>query len=63
MPVNITIKMLNYGTSAYRVYLLKIIASNAKTRIPPPGGYFAMYMQIKGLQRSVGDRYANKGLS
>jgi hypothetical protein len=34
-----------------------------RKRVPPPPTYFAMCMQIKGLQRSVGDRYANKGLS
>src|ERR1700678_3511520 len=34
-----------------------------KKSYPPTPPYFAMYMQIKHLQRSVGDRYANKGLS
>jgi hypothetical protein len=29
----------------------------------PTPPYFAMYMQINDLQRSVGDRYANKGLT
>ncbi len=30
--------------------------------VPPIPPHFAMYMQIKDLQRSVGDRYATKGL-
>jgi hypothetical protein len=36
---------------------------SAKTAYPLPPPYFAMYMLIKDLQRSVVDRYANKGLS
>jgi hypothetical protein len=35
----------------------------SKKLVPPAPPYFAMYMQLKDLQRSVGDRYANKGLS
>jgi hypothetical protein len=35
----------------------------SKKLVPPTPPYFAMYMQINHLQRSVGDRYANKGLS
>src|ERR1700733_9029788 len=34
-----------------------------KNPYPPTPPYFAMYMQIKDLQRSVVDRCANKGLS
>jgi hypothetical protein len=39
---------------------LHIISQFCAYPYPPP--YFAMYMQIKDLQRSVVDRYANKGL-
>jgi hypothetical protein len=35
---------------------------SAKAPYPPPPPYFAMCMQIKHLQRSVVDVYANKGL-
>jgi hypothetical protein len=35
---------------------------NCQNRHPPTPPHFAMYMQTKDLQRSVGDRYANKGL-
>jgi hypothetical protein len=38
------------------------IAQTAKIAHPPTPPHFAMYMQTKDLQRSVGDRYASKGL-
>ncbi len=42
---------------------MRKIAKFFATGTPPPPPYFAMCMLIKDLQRSVVDRYANKGLS
>jgi len=61
--------MFRQRICASRRYLIEIPAVPPKKIIriskfvpPPTPPYFAMYMQTKGLRRSVGDRYANKGL-
>src|ERR1700678_3788455 len=57
-----TVSSLSTGGGVLRPRDTSKMPIFAKSR-PPTPPYFAMYMQLKDLQRSVGDRYANKGLS
>ena len=40
-----------------------VMTPSCKKQMAPTPTYFAMYMRIKDLQRSVGDRYENERLT